>query len=54
MFQIREANKIDREYYVSKKDLEKFMDDMRRKTIYIWFSENKGIISNALFLQMLT
>lgn len=35
MFQMREANKIGREYYVSKKALEKFMDDMKGKTIYI-------------------
>ena len=35
LFQMREANKIGREYYVSKQALEKFMNDMRGKNIYI-------------------
>ena len=35
MFQMREANKIGREYYVSKQALEKFMNDMKGKEIYI-------------------
>ena len=35
LFQMREANKIGREYYVSKQALEKFMNDMKGKEIYI-------------------
>ena len=35
MFQMREANKIGKEYYVEKQALDKFMKDMRGKIVHI-------------------
>ena len=35
MFQMKEANKIGKEYYVKKQALDRFMEDMRGKAIYI-------------------
>lgn len=35
MFQMREANKIGKEYYVEKQALNRFMEDMRGKVIHI-------------------
>lgn len=35
MFQMREANKIGKEYYVEKHALNKFMEDMRGRELHI-------------------
>ena len=35
MFQMREANKIGKEYYVEKDALKRFMSDMKGKAIHI-------------------
>lgn len=35
MFQMHEANKIGREYYVDKNSLEKFLEDMKGKELHI-------------------
>lgn len=35
LFQMHEANKIGREYYVGKQALDRFMEDMKGKAIHI-------------------
>lgn len=35
IFQMREGNKIGREYYVKKQALDSFMEDMKGKALYI-------------------